>query len=221
MRNENYPVDHQFIEKFKHDQELDNFLRLFNKNPEKNKGQVRGKPDITLSAQNNALYSPGLLPGLPFVANQLLDSVEKEYSSYECAVIELLVLYGLRISEVLNINATDIFPNGQIRIRGAKGSEDRMIYAIRSRKLFEFMRINQLSLPSTYNRFYFYRLFKKKGIYAQFGGNFNNSVTHYFRYSYILELLKQGLQLDQIRKIIGHKSINSTIHYAEQLRKTR
>lgn len=129
------------------------------------------------------------------------------------AVIELQLNYGLRISEVLNITSSDISKMGHIRIRGAKGSSDRIVIPY----MFASFWVNEagplLPLFSTYSRFWFYRQYKNLGLYAVFGNSRVSSVTHLFRHLNILSLKENFNETELTQKFIGHKSINSTKHY--------
>lgn len=210
-------IDKDFVDKFRQDQEIEDFLRLFGQKDEKYRNQVRVKAVKSPSAQIAELCEKWKTKEPQINVKSLLDNPKSGLSSVDKAVLELQFLYGLRISEVLNIKPTDIGSNGNIQIKGLKGSENRVVYAVRFRNFWEQMRVNNFQLPNSYNRFYFYRLYKKKGIYQAFGKNRKSSTTHYLRYLYIQELLTQGIELEQIKLIIGHKSIKSTIHYVSNI----
>lgn len=137
----------------------------------------------------------------------------------EGAIVGLLYSYGLRISEVLNISGTDILSNGTIVIRGSKGSENRLISPVYYPEFFFSLRGSKLKIGDLYSRFFFYRQFKKFGIYAYFGNNKHASVTHSLRHLSVLNLKEMGLQSAEIGKLIGHKSSNSIAYYEKQIRK--
>jgi len=131
-------------------------------------------------------------------------------------IIELQMLYGLRITEVLSIGAMSIMRNGLIHVHGKKGSQDRYIYSQRFNNYVIFCKINNVAYLCDYSRFYFYRLYKKLGIYYKFAGNDKNSVTHFFRHSILNAQKIEGMEIEDSQKFIGHKSIRSTRIYRNE-----
>lgn len=131
-------------------------------------------------------------------------------------IVELQLLYGLRITEVLSIGAIDIARNGLIFVRGKKGSQDRYIYSQRFSNYVMFCKVNNVARLCDYSRFYFYRLYKKLGLYFKFPGYENNSVTHFFRHALLLQQKADGISTENSKKFIGHKSINSTKIYRDE-----
>jgi len=167
----------------------------------------------TPSAQTTTLLQPDDLELLPIIerANELLLSVT--LPRVLLAVIELQLFYGLRISECLNITTSDISNTGHIRIRGAKGSNDRIVIPYRFASFWQSEAKPILPLGSVYSRFWFYRHYKALGLYATFGSSKVKSVTHLFRHLNILSLKENFNETELTRQFIGHKSINSTLHY--------
>lgn len=129
------------------------------------------------------------------------------------AVIELQLYYGLRISECLNITTSDVSSTGHIRIRGAKGSNDRIVIPYKFSSFWQNEAKSLLPLVNIYSRFWFYRQYKNLGLYAIFGNSKVKSVTHLFRHLNILSLKDSFSETNLTRQFIGHKSINSTLHY--------
>ena len=155
---------------------------------------------------------------------QVLANIDRLFESKEVrklplsvqTVIELQMLYGLRISEVLGIANRDLTSQGLIKVRGAKGSSDRFIYSVRFGYYCDYVRINSIAKLCDYSRYYFYRLYKRLGIYARFNGNEVNSVTHYFRHRLMELNKKDGLSIEDSRKFIGHKRLSSTKKYRNE-----
>lgn len=140
------------------------------------------------------------------VTNNGLSQVDK-------AVIELLYFYGLRISEVLSIKASDVTFMGHIKLKTLKGSEPRFIQSILFPSFWVLSGKSILPLKDTYSRFYFYRLFKKLGYYHRYQGNQNFSVTHFFRHQLANDLKASGYSVSDVQAFLGHKSEKSTLHY--------
>lgn len=144
-------------------------------------------------------------------SNSLLTMTDK-------AVIELLYLYGLRVSELLSVLPTDVAESGHILIRGSKGSGNRFILSLYFKDFWQRNLKYSLPLSQYFSRFYFYRLFKKLGFYSKYGNNVNMSVTHYFRHQLVLSLQEQGFSKEMISEFIRHKSTKSIEYYVKPKR---
>ena len=137
----------------------------------------------------------------------------------EKAVIELMAIGGLRISEVLNICPADISRSGNIRIRSLKGSAFRVIQPFIFKEFWLSGGNGLLPLSSVFSRYYFYRLFRKYGLYATFGNNQHRSVTHYFRHLKGLDIQESFEDWNLTASVLGHKNINSTQYYGKKKQK--
>lgn len=172
----------------------------------------------TLTAQNASLCKTGFVESLGLKLNYMISRENTELGMFEKAVLELQVLYGLRISEVLNIKPAQIMPSGQITIKGLKGSCDRFVVPVIYNQYWIQIAKSNCEISKSYNRFYFYRLYKKHGISKAFADNKKASVTHLLRYYYIANLVKSGKDIREIATIIGHKSLISTLVYVNNLK---
>ena len=159
QHDENCPIDKDFIEKYKASEEIQNFLRLRNKKDKNNTGKVRVRSVPTPTGQFTELPEIRTKEIEAINVNKLLDCSNSGLAKFEKAVLELQFLYGLRISEVLNIQPSDINSNGNILIHGLKGSENRSVYPVRFLDFWLFMRDNNVQIPKSYNRQYFFRLY--------------------------------------------------------------
>lgn len=136
---------------------------------------------------------------------------------YYCVLV--LESTGCRISEVLNIRVYDIASNGSFKVKGLKGSDDRLFTIV---ELAEYMINCKKSgkYPfSTFNRFFYYSLFKRLGIGAYYGNSKRMSVTHSFRHDYITNLKTIDSELQTTKTNIGHKNISNTQYYANSKKK--
>lgn len=140
-------------------------------------------------------------------------AANKFTSELDMAVIELLMFYGLRISECLRIQPTDIKSNGYIRIKGVKGSKDRLVFPYNNAQYWLTTLKYQCPIGNVYSRFYFYRLFKRLGLYELFSGHKNKSVTHYFRQKLMRSLESENVERTTRSDFIGHKNKKSIEHY--------
>lgn len=172
----------------------------------------------SLSAQFATLCELPTDLGPVITLDKVLSASNKNLTESDKAVMELQLLYGLRITEVLRIDYTAITSLGSIRIRGLKSSEDRLVTPVIYQSFWLKMRTACTCFPSSLNRFYFYRLYKRIGLYDVFGSNKNKSVTHMLRYNYVCSLIQSDMNIFEIQQLLGHKSINSTIHYVDNIR---
>jgi len=178
--------------------------------------KLRIKSGVIPSAQSSILLYPDS-DNVPLLDTMFIDMV-KGYAltMTDSAVLELLMFYGLRISEVLRIKKNDIKSTGHIIIKGLKGSNDRLI---QPKYYYDFWFKNGygfLPLVDTYSRFYYYRLFKRLGIGQKFNMNSNTSVTHYFRHNLIIELKRQGVPEHMLSSYIGHVSKKTLKYYVNK-----
>lgn len=146
-------------------------------------------------------------------ATRLLIGEKSDLGLIDKAVIEVLFLNGLRISEVLSVNSNDIMTNGLIRIKGLKGSSDRYVHT----QFYSHFWINSVKkgfiLNDVRSRYYYHRLFIAKGLYYKATKEEKRIVTHVYRHLYVRILKSNNISLNDLRSIIGHKSITSTLHY--------
>ncbi|MBA7564635.1 Tyrosine recombinase XerD [subsurface metagenome] len=184
------------------------FKHLYGDKP---KGRV--KPGVIPSKQTPGLYRTRNDAGK--LADQVMSFFKKNTSEpdYVKAIIELLFLYGLRISEAIAITHIDISAAGVIRVKGQKGSNDRFVRPISYSHLWAFIRDCQVSYQGVYSRQYFYRLLKKYGFFSYYGGNVNMSVTHMFRHEFARDLMSCFREIETVQKGLGQKSKKSTEYY--------
>jgi uncharacterized protein YabE (DUF348 family) len=67
-----------------------------------------------------------------------------------------------------------------------------------------------------YSRFYYYRLFLKCGVSLSIEGNAKKSVTHAGRHLQSRILQESGIDIEENKRYIGHKSVKSTEKYAKK-----
>ncbi len=137
----------------------------------------------------------------------------KGLSIVEKAVIEMQYRFGLRIQEVLNISAYDVYRDGLVLIKSEKGSNNRMVQPVTFVSFWTGNGRLQLPLSDIYSQKYFYRLYRKLGFYQKFKGNKRDSVTHYFRHVLIERLQSEGMSLEDIQLFTGHASKRGLDHY--------
>lgn len=135
------------------------------------------------------------------------------------ALVSLMIVSGARVSEVLSIRCSDISPEGRVRVRGLKRSNDRFIETPSTREYLLYCKKTHIDPFIHYDRFYVYRQLKSMGISQVFGDNKNASVTHLFRHLAILDMQEVDSSLVSAKNTIGHKSIKSTEAYGRKPKK--
>ncbi len=126
---------------------------------------------------------------------------------------EMMLLYGLRVSEVLGVRRCDIKGNGHVLVKGSKGSGDRWCRPMESMAWWQAQRGNDGMVFDGYSRFWVYRQFKSLGIGAVMPGRSKASVTHLPRHVVINELNQDDTEVKDISTFIGHKNSNTTNEY--------
>ena len=177
-------------------------------------GDVAAKGSVV---NPSAPYTTSCCPGnkhlsaIVSTAYRILQNKDEEITHKLC--LELQMLYGLRISEVLNITTSNILHDNAIYIKGLKNSQNRIIRSVYFDDYINKIKKNPGCQIFYFNRWHAYRWYRKKGIYYKFGHNTVTSVTHFFRHYLILMQKNEGIDIEDIQKNIGHKSVKSTEVY--------
>lgn len=133
--------------------------------------------------------------------------------------IYLQSISGARVSEILNIQYSDIITSTILRIKGLKHSNDRLLHIDRYSEYFSFCKRNMIHPFGSLNRYYIYREYKKIGFVVSFLDSNKKAVTHSFRYKYIKKLKDNNVEISLIQKEIGHKAQKTTENYEQKSRK--
>jgi integrase len=172
---------------------------------------------LTQVVKEYATCSPSNISLNPGVTNLLHDNCVADIVK---AVTLLMMQHGLRITEAINISGDDIDSQMRIYVRGLKGSKNRIISPSFYIQTWGEYRNKKFSIGSVYDRFYFYRLFVKYGIYSQYGNNVKRSVTHSFRHDMCISLQSSDVDKIDIQFSVGHKAPSSTDFYLKSKNKT-
>lgn len=171
----------------------------------------------TITAQFAALSCTGIYKIISHNLDRLLLEDNLAVHRTAKALIELMAYWGLRVSEALNIDPQDIRPSGQIFVKGLKGSNDRYVSPVQFRQFWIHSQKNKFVDKYGIDRYYLYRVLKNYQILISFKNKHNNSVTHALRYIFVLEQLKAGATISEIKTILGHKNEKSTLIYINTL----
>ena len=130
-------------------------------------------------------------------------------------IIEIILLTGLRVSEVLGITPEDIdFRNRTIRTHG-KGSRDRTVYPPRE-LLFDLRDYIADKSIERQNRIFALTRQRVFEIIKDLSGRSPHKLRHTFAVNY----LESGGDLRTLQKILGHSSLKTTSIYLDLLDST-
>ena len=146
--------------------------------------------------------------------DRIIAQMEKERIPLSVlAYVSLHYYSGARISDLLQVDYTCISSRLNISILQGKKSQALVIQPVHHREFWERVRDNRLTPMEHYNRFYFYRLYKRFGISVSRGSRKNNLVTHAFRRELAVDLHNIDGNIKRAQGALGHRSSSSTEHY--------
>lgn len=150
-------------------------------------------------------------------------SVDEQYGSRDRAILEVVYGAGLRISELINLNLTDLnLKGGWVKVLG-KGSKERIVPL--GREACRWVRIylrkrrtettDKLSLfcnryGKRLSRQACWKITKK---YSQKSGITKKISPHTLRHSFATHLLSRDADLRFVQELLGHTNISTTQIY--------
>ena len=174
---------------------------------------------VVPTAQTDSKYvnSPGIIDELELKVQEILsnNAVPIQLKRF----IYIQSISGARVSELLNIQHSDIISPTILRVKGLKHSEDRLIHIDKYCDYFSLCKSNMIRPFESLDRFYIYREYKKLNLVISFIGSNKKAVTHSFRYRYIKKLKDNEVDISLIQKEIGHKTQKTTERYEQKSRK--
>lgn len=142
------------------------------------------------------------------------------------ALLEMIYGSGLRVSELLGLNLSDVHINEGYCMIFGKGSKERKAYiseiARYSLKEYIFKARNNLlkkeklhalfidNLGKQLTRQGFYKILKNMQVKAGVEGHIS---PHTLRHSFATHMLESGCDLKSLQKLLGHESISTTEIY--------
>lgn len=181
-----------------------------------NKPKGRIKSVLKPSALTNTLHRVSKDPGER--SETLLHSISMIRNQDEIlwAICILLSSGVMRVNEVLRIRVYDISVSGHIKIKGSKGSNDKVIHCGETSEYMARCKNKGVDPFQGITRHYVYRELKKRGVSYQSKLSSKNSVTHSFRHAAIESMRKVGIQDEEIKNISGHKRTENVGRYGNK-----
>jgi integrase/recombinase XerD len=148
---------------------------------------------------------------------------ENEREIRNRAMLEVLYATGLRVSELVNLEMSNVdLSLGYVRVIG-KGSKERIVpmgksaiehlqqyLAVRNKKFQNVTGVFLSKLGKKISRIEFWRQLKN---YARAAGITKNITPHTLRHSFATHLLAGGADLRFVQEMLGHSSIVTTQIY--------
>lgn len=157
---------------------------------------------------------------LPF-SNVEIDNLRSACKSLkERALMEFLLSSGVRVSELTNTKIQDVnFNKSSVHVTHGKGNKERITYIndvakqyvekyILSRgDCFDYLFYNKNKNPLKPSgvRYILNEIGKRAGV--------DNVHPHRFRRTFASNLAKRGMKIEEIRLLMGHTNINTTMQY--------
>ncbi len=161
--------------------------------------------------------------------DKLVESIDRSTDEGErnYAILELLYACGFRVSELINLRLSDVFPKeGVIRVIG-KGDKERLVpihdHALRvMERYIREVRIHSdikrgeediVFLSKRGKRMARSTVFTMIRNLAEKAGIRKNIGPHTFRHSFATALVNRGADLRVVQQLLGHESITTTEIY--------
>ena len=144
--------------------------------------------------------------------------------NYEYKTIFMLIYgSGLRISEAINLRVEDIdSKNMRLFVRNGKGQKER--YTVLPRASLEMLRTYYRMYNPKHDEGYMFlngagnplkterlRVFFRR--YREKAGISEDFIVHSLRHSFATKLVEEGIPLVQVKELLGHSCIRSTMTY--------
>ncbi len=150
----------------------------------------------------------------------MLLSTAQQVSAKHRLLCELLIMTGLRINEMRNLDIRDLdFQNNQLKVMKGKGNKERQVpitnNLLHKIKLFIGDRKSNYIFLNRQNQQYSVRMLQHIVEGAIHKCQLQKKLsTHSLRHTFACLCLAKGLRLEQIQLLMGHSSYKTTEIYA-------
>lgn len=197
----------------------------------KDKGVIEKSPAAGLVAEKSVQKLPQILTNKE--VELLLEQPEcSDMKGYrDRAMLELLYATGIRVSELISLDVSDVnLPGGFIKCRSREKERVIPLYpkAIKAlQEYMEFIRPQMIAAPNEPSLFVnisgermsrqgFWKIIKT---YQQKAHIEKTITPHTLRHSFAAHLLENGADLKSIQEMLGHSDISSTQMYTHLVNK--
>ena len=187
---------------------------------------VSHNPSDLIESQKNRRNFPDTLSVDEI--NKILDSVEHNsiIDIRDKSILSLLYSSGLRVSELVNLELSNIFlDQDYIKIIG-KGKKERLVpIGLKAKKqLVHYINKSRNNINSSYSKGYVFLSYRSKQLtrmavfniikkYTTLSGISKKVSPHTFRHSFATHMLEGGADLRVVQELLGHENINTTEIY--------
>jgi len=137
----------------------------------------------------------------------------------ERAIVELLLSSGVRVSELVNLDVSDVdFNNKALRIRHGKGDKERVTYIndLTLNYLVKYLTDSKVETGALFQTNH--HKYSPSGIRRMLSrlaerARVENVHPHRFRRTFATTLASRGMDIQDIKTLMGHTDINTTMLY--------
>ena len=195
-------------------------------------GYVSENPTVKLTPEKSQHKLPQILTSkeVDLLLEQPSCTNAKGYR--DRAMLELLCATGIRVSELIALNISDVNTSAGV-LRGAPNTEKERLIPLYStavkalNEYIEFVRPQMIALPTEQALFVnvsgermsrqgFWKIIKS---YQQKAHIEKTITPHTLRHSFAAHLLENGADLHSIQEMLGHSDISSTQVYSHLVKK--
>lgn len=183
-------------------------------------------PSDLIEAQKNRRNFPDTLSVEEI--EKILDSIEGDsiIEIRDISILTLLYSSGIRVSELTNLELSNVFlEEDYIKIIG-KGKKERLVpIGLKAkRKLIYYIQKSRTNINKTYSKGYVFLSYRSKQLtrmavfnvikkYTSLSGILKKVSPHTFRHSFATHMLEGGADLRIVQELLGHENINTTEIY--------
>lgn len=193
-------------------------------------GVINSDPTKDVKGPKTARKIPDVLDSKEILL--LLSQPEgNDYKSIrDKAMLELLYATGIKVSELIDLNISDVnLQIGIIHMHNSKHERIVPLYPAANKHLIEYCTVARPALVNNTNENHlftnmngqpmsrqgFWKIIKH---YADKAGIKKDITPHTLRHSFAAHLLENGAQLKDIKDMLGHADISSTQIYAQLIK---
>ena len=134
-------------------------------------------------------------------------------------MIEFLYSTGVRISELISLNISDINFRERKAIVMGKGAKEREVYLtpVAQLALIKYLKTREDDCPALFTAIEPVRIYKTiiREILKEIGerAGVDNVHAHRFRRTLATNLLRKGMPIEEVKAVLGHTKIDTTLIY--------